>query len=304
MNLFTVLCAVMPAVALAQVQTVNSLPVSPTAVVTDASGYVYIAGSTQNPDLPALNSYQSRAVLSSVDLGSTWAAAGSFPQATVAGIAADPRVAGTLLATTVDGIWKTTDAGVHWRRVLSFPTPTSSTAPHDIAYDPAVPGHVLTVGYGSADGGETWTPFTVLGATHWGPFAFDPRGNGVVFESGGAGYRSQDAGRTWTALPGSPWRSFTFDTLRPGLVYGRGYTDEGLYISFDGGATFTSKVLPFRNPRWPEYADGLVSLYADPGHAGRLYLITDAGVLYRSDDVAQTWQQVYSGVSGLSLIHI
>ncbi len=90
----------------------------------------------------------------------------------VRGFAVDPTRARSLLLGTDDGLYRSTDAGLHWEEaILAVP------AEHvvAIAFDPAVPGRVYTaleaIGlYRSDDHGEIWEevplPFQPAEGTH------------------------------------------------------------------------------------------------------------------------------------------
>jgi len=154
-----------------------------------------------------------------------------------------------------------------------------------IGFDPAVRGHVLSGSYYSTDGGETWasqrrTP------NQEGPYAFDPRGNGTVLQSGFGAYAvSRDGGRTWDARqpPKDAYRleAFLFDLLRPNVVYT--WSGGKFYRSIDNAESFVEWRLPFEAG----------SLSSDPRVPGRLFATPGWGPgLWRSDDSGTTWLKI------------
>jgi photosystem II stability/assembly factor-like uncharacterized protein len=89
-----------------------------------------------------------------------------------------------------NGLWKSTDYGITWNRVTSFPA-VGSYAP-----DPSDPS-----GYQSDPIGVLWTVFDKRASHPGRPTQTIYVG---VAELGTSIYRSQDGGATWTALPGQP----------------------------------------------------------------------------------------------------
>ncbi len=94
------------------------------------AGYIYLAGDDRTGQLPALNSFRNRAVIASTD-GVTWQPIGDLPSGFPSSLAAEPFSAGTLLIGGMDGIWKITDNGAHWRHVLS--TDRDGAVAHSLA---------------------------------------------------------------------------------------------------------------------------------------------------------------------------
>ena len=192
-------------------------------------------------------------------------------------IAIDPRNTSVVYLGAPDGgVWKTSDAGVHW-------TPLTDSQPSmsigSIALDPTQPdtvyvgtGSYLGTGSGgfgagilkSSDGGNTWqnypAPFvgptgtdTYCGAgDEIGALAVNPNSPQIVlagvfhcYNSAGI-YRSTDGGATWTQVfAGSEATAIFFDSVTPNVAYasiGRFFTDpqNGVLKSIDGGQTWTS----------------------------------------------------------------
>lgn len=121
----------------------------------------------------------------------------------------------------------------------------------------------------------------------WSALAIDPADPSVAFAAAAGTsqvFRTSDGGATWTPLvvPTSPiignfWaRTVALDPRDPADVYIGG--DEVLYVSSDGGHTFTAQ--PAGLDIW-----GLVP---DPGATGAMLVVTDQG-LYRLSDQGRTW---------------
>ncbi len=185
-------------------------------------------------------------------------------------------VQGALWAPSVlRGVYKTTDFGQTWERVLFV---DENTGAADLAMDPSDPD--------------------VLYVAMW-----DHRRTPYSFRSGGPGsglYRSEDGGRSWHKLENLPKgklgrMAIAIAPSDPQRIYLTLETEDeeqkGLYRSDDGGNhwklvnhSFAMKVRPFYFSR----------LEVDPHQADKLY---KAGLfLAVSEDGGETFRQVGSGV--------
>jgi photosystem II stability/assembly factor-like uncharacterized protein len=119
-------------------------------------------------------------------------------------LAVDPNLGSTLyFGSRLAGLWRSTDAGVSWSHVDSFPAPAHLTGPGEktgitfILFDPS----------SSSKGSPTKTIYA------------------GVAQAGISLYRSTDAGQTWHLIPNSPKDLFpTHAVLVPGKT---------LYLTFD-----------------------------------------------------------------------
>jgi len=142
--------------------------------------------------------------------------------------------------------------------------------------------------YGSTDGayslddGVTWTTFATAPATISngpGNIAISCNGNTLVWmPANSAAYYSTDNGATWHLSTGSPSNSsnsFTpiADRANPANFYVYDYTVGTLYVSSNGGVTFT--------PAATKLPTGSTTPRTVPGIAGDIWLPT-AGGLYHS----------------------
>lgn len=244
----------------------------------------------------------------------------------VTGVAGQPHV--FYMGTTGGGVWKTDDAGTHWRPLTDAFLDVGNIGAIDVAdSDP----RVLYVGTGSAsirgnssvgrgvwksvDGGETWRfvglretgaigelvihptdPNTVWLAAVGHPFGKN-RERGV--------FRTRDGGRTWQhvlALDDSTGAvSIALHPTDPNTLYAGAWRAErkpwtmisggpkgGVYRSTDGGSTWTKL-----GGGLPQGLVGKVGLATTPAKPDRVWALVEApdtlGGLWLSDDRGDTW---------------
>lgn len=166
------------------------------------------------------------------------------------------------------GVYKTTDGGKTWRRVLNVDEWTGANEVHLDPHDPSVlyattyqrhrkvwtlldggPGSAI---WKSTDGGETWTKLT-------------------------KGLPSGDMGRIGLVVP-STEHDVVIATVEASP------DERGTYRSDDGGANWTK--LNGTLASSPQY---YMELFADPQVKGRLYMIDT--FLQTSDDGGRTWRR-------------
>lgn len=262
----------------------------------------------------------------SVDGGVTWhfgSAPGGAPGPTqVLSLAFDPRQPDVQYAgARGDGIWKSTDAGETWSRVLPTADIDVVTA---LAVDPGNGDRIyaaidrfagdtaestLLMGeiWGSEDGGGTWARLAV-GPTAVRALAIDPTDPRRVyagFEQDGV-LASGNRGASWhparrglrafTAVDvavdphqeGSLWISVStngdLDYFLRGAVY------PGLFHSVDGGRTWAASGRGF------DPSSSATRIVFDPVRPERLFALTSSGFLHRSTDGGASWQALFSPV--------
>lgn len=214
------------------------------------------------------------------------------------------------------GLFKSTDAGVTWRKVGSG---LETGVVNGIAIDPRDPDHLyLATGstfewgfdthglYESTDGGETVTKvgedFPPFG--HAIPFvAFSEDGKRVIVGShpglDGDLFISADGGETWKTKTGT-WGDFVADVAEfddPDRLLVTLYWS-GLFLTEDGGETWRDvPVAPHSK---------LHTVYAPGFDADRVYAAAHSNGLFYSDDRGRTWTRVEEGAGGVvheSIIH-
>src|SRR3954470_1736395 len=137
--------------------------------------------------------------------------------ASVAGVVGDPNV--YYAGAASGGIWKTTDAGVHWdpifdeQEVSSVGSLAVSRSNSNIVWagtgEPWIRSHI-SVGngvYKSTDAGRTWTKVGLDSSGRIGRIVIDPKNPDIVFVAAQGHsygpqkdrglYRTTDGGRTW-----------------------------------------------------------------------------------------------------------
>ncbi|MCU0626977.1 MAG: hypothetical protein MUF21_10915 [Gemmatimonadaceae bacterium] len=225
------------------------------------------------------------------DGGRTWQHMGLRETRHIARIAIDPRASDVVYVASPGDLWKagrdrglykTTDGGRTWTRILGG---DSLTGVVDVAIDPREPDIVYAATYQ-----RMRKPFGYVGG---GP------GSGL--------HRSTDGGRTWTrlggGLPTGTIGRIGIDIWRtdPRVVYvsveqGERYTSSisyakrkgGVYRSEDKGLTW--RFMGDWNPR-PSYAS---QLRIDPSDQSRLYQMQYSV----SDDSGKTWREPRQSLHG------
>jgi photosystem II stability/assembly factor-like uncharacterized protein len=222
-------------------------------------------------------------VYRSLDGGRTWKAMGLVETRHIGRVLIHPSNPDVVYVAAVGHLWgsnsergvfKTTNGGEKWTRVLYIDDHTGAT---DLVMDPQ-------------------NPDTLFAATYqrqrkaWG------------FNGGGPGsgiHRTRDGGATWTklssGLPSGDKGRIGLDIFRadPRLVYavveaaGR---ESGIYRSADGGDTW--EATSTLNPRPMYYSQ----IRADPKDRRRVYLLGSNRGFYISDDGAKTFRDVFSTV--------
>ena len=259
-------------------------------------------------------------VYRSLDGGTTWKHMGLKESEHIGRIVVDPRDSNVVWVAAQGPLWreggdrglyKTTDGGETWDKVLGI---DEHTGVSEIWLDPRDPDHAWAVSYQRArrvwtlidggpgsglhetrDGGKTWRklsnglPKVELGRIGMAVSPADPDVLYAIVEArseDAAGvYRSKDGGSNWSRRSGylssSPqyYQELVPDPHDPDRVYS---LDTYLMVSEDGGATFTR--LGQANKHVDEHA-----LYIDPDDTDHLISGNDGG-LYESWDRGQTWR--------------
>lgn len=221
----------------------------------------------------------------STDRGATWQARNSgLTNMVVRSIAVSPLDDSTVFATTEDGLFRTTNAGLSWIGI------GSSIYASGLAIAPSSPQTVL-VGTGdglrlSTDNGNTWVTRTVDSipsgpSPQW--IAFDPVDSGVmyvIYQGYGGGFVSVDQGLNWSPMtPGCEGFGIDADPSRAGFVYEVGGWDPPRRSGHYGLSSMRSMSAGWYD--W--FASGIM---VDPSNSGRIYACNQqSGVCVWDTDV-------------------
>jgi len=262
----------------------------------------------------------------STDAGHTWKRIGLDDTAQIGKIVIDPHDANVAYVAALGhqygpnaqrGVFKTTDGGATWSKVLFR---NADTGAIDLAMDPSdsktvfaslwqtrrPPWNVYPPSNGPGggvyvthDAGATWTQLTnglpkLVGHVGLTISAADPRRIYAMVDTGtnvngGGVYRSDDGGASWTLRDGKQvqvrlWQrgwyfgGITADPHNADIVY---VMNTSTYRSTDGGTSF---VAIKGSPGGDDYH----TLWIDPDDSNRMILGSDQGVVV-SVDFAKTW---------------
>ncbi len=225
-------------------------------------------------------------VYRSTDAGKTWKNIGLDDTRHIARIVVHPKnpdvvwvaAQGTLYAPSAErGIFKSTDGGVTWKKVLFVDQRTGAAELSMDATNPRI----------------LYAAMWEHGRLPWKVVSGGP-GSGL--------YKSTDAGDTWVKMTeGLPEKmgkmAIAVSPSNPEKVYAlieseSEGNDRGLYVSTNAGKRF-SRVSG--EPRLVQRAWYYIELFVDPKNDNRLYVLSAPAL--RSDDGGKTWTEV-SGVHG------
>ncbi len=266
----------------------------------------------------------------STDGGQTWTHIGLDGTRQIGRILVDPSDANVLYVAALGhqygpnserGVFKSTDGGAHWTKVLYA---NENTGAIDLAMNPRDSQTILAAmwqtrrppwnvyppssGPGSGlyvthDGGATWGPVTNGLPAHVERvgIAFSPADANRVYADvdsdvrHGGIYRSDDGGATWQRMNGEVrlWQrgwyfsGITADPKDRDVVY---VMDTSTYRSIDGGKNFVA----FKGD---PTGDDFHALWIDPDDSNRMILGSDQGVGV-SLDRGTTWSSWYNQPTG------
>ncbi|MFP4082198.1 MAG: VPS10 domain-containing protein [Candidatus Aminicenantes bacterium] len=198
------------------------------------------------------------------------------------------------------GIFRTTDGGEHWKKVLAddiFTVVTLSPSNPNVVY--AGSEHSF---YRSSDMGETWQELRKEAEGCWGPpgvragfpisAVVDPKDPLTVFVNNynGGNFVSKDGGQTWEdcsdGYTGAHLHDIAVDKSNSAVVYTIGRS--GPFVSRNGGSSWQGLAYsPAAYPEW--YAVGV-----NPQNSQEVIVSTEhEGVLLRSKDGGKSWEKVF-----------
>lgn len=301
----------------------NTLSVGAVAIEPDNPNVVYVGtgeGTARNSASFGDGLYKS------TDGGKTWKHVGLTNAERFSRIVVDPKDPRIVFAAAMGhewgasserGLYKSTDAGETWKRVLYV---NDTTGAGDVAIDPQNPRILFAAMYDylrrpwyfrsggpgsglyrSTDGGETWTKLTdpklhngLPGAEPIGRIgvAVAPSDPAVVYavieaKEPGILWRSSDHGDHWQVVNSDPnidarpfyFSRVTVDSADPNRVYS---VSRSLYISDDGGHSF--REVSYNSM----FGDNHVT-WVDPKNPRRVLAGSDGG-LWQSTDRGAHWE--------------
>ncbi|MGC9356544.1 MAG: WD40/YVTN/BNR-like repeat-containing protein [Anaerolineae bacterium] len=232
------------------------------------------------------------------DAGNTWNAVNNGLTAHhVETLLMDSDIPSTLYAGTREyGVFKSTNRGTTWNAL-----PISSTV-HTLVEAPATPNKIIYAGTRSGvsrstDGGASWqdrsnglTTRNVL------DLAVKPGAPDTLYAAtfGGGVFTTTNGGSSWltatTGITDSYVRAVAVHPVTPTIVFAG--TDSGAFKSTDGGSSWT-----FTGPTG--FYNDVEALAFDPVNPRIVYAA--ANILYWSDDLGATWQEVERGFNPTDL---
>ena len=312
------------------------LPITDGKVPVGSSGAVEVAPSDPNiifygtgSDDIRSNVSIGRGIYKSSDAGQSWSFSGLYDAGQIGAVRIHPTnpniawvaaIGNPFKPNTERGVFKTTDGGKNWRKVLYL---SDSTGAADLELNPANPDIVYawmwhgqrkpwTIISGareggffkSTDGGEHFTkvinglPSELVGKANIAVTAANPNRVYALIEAkpGSGLYRSENAGESWKListfgqLTTRPFYYVTLaaDPTNADVVYAGA---ENFYKSVDGGANWTIMRTPHgdNHDMWINPTDGRVMIQANDGGAN---VSTDGGHTW-STQLNQPTAEIY-----------
>ena len=252
----------------------------------------------------------------------------------VAGVVGDPNV--YYAGAASGGVWKTTDAGIHWQPVMDNQHVSSigalavSRSNPNVVWagsgEPWIRSHIsLGNGvYKSTDAGRTWHRMGLDSSGRIGRIVIDPANPDIVFIAAqGHSYgpqqqrgvfRTRDGGTTWERVlfvdentgaidvqmdPANSNKLFAATWQLQLHTWGResGGPGSAIYMSTDGGSTWTK----LQGNGLPTHTIGKVGLAIAPSNPQRVYALieTGDGVPYKGQptDNGELWRSEDGGAT-------
>ncbi len=231
------------------------------------------------------------------DGGRSWSSAEGLRGQSIRAFAQAPSDPRMLFAGTLDGVFRSSDAGATWTLI----SPPGSQEIHEVeslAIDPADPDVVYAgtwhLPWKTSDGGKNWQNIKqgVIDDSDVFSILIDPVQPKIVFASACSGiYKSENAGERFKQIQGIPstarrTRVLKQDPMNRDVLYAG--TTEGLYKSVDGG-------MSFQRMTGPEVI--VNDIFIDPQDTNRVLLATDRGGVVSSNDAGASFAPSNEGFS-------
>jgi photosystem II stability/assembly factor-like uncharacterized protein len=231
------------------------------------------------------------------DGGKTWTQNPGLDGQSIRAFAQAPSDPGILLAGTLQGVFRSADAGGSWQQI----SPVGSREIHEVesvAFDPRNP-EVIYAGtwhlpWKTSDGGKNWKNIKqgVIDDSDVFSIIVDPDKPNLVYASACSGiYKSANGGAVFRKIQGIPatarrTRVLRLDPAHRDTVYAG--TTEGLYKTTDAGRTFKRMTGP-----------GVIvnDVFIDPTDPDHVLLATDRSGVLTSTDAAVTFKESNHGFS-------
>jgi photosystem II stability/assembly factor-like uncharacterized protein len=236
------------------------------------------------------------------DSGKNWKDVAQMHGQSVLALAQAPSDANLIIAGTLQGVFRSTDDGLHWSQI----SPVGSTEIHEVeslAIDPKNP-LVIYAGtwhlpWKTVDGGVHWQNIKqgIIEDSDVFSIVVDPAQPQIVYASACSGiYKSTNAAAEFKKVQGIPstarrTRKLAQDPTHLQTVYAG--TTEGLYRTLDGGHVWDRLTSP----------DVIINdVYVDPHNSSHVLLATDRGGVLRSEDFAMSFHDSNSGFSARQVV--
>jgi photosystem II stability/assembly factor-like uncharacterized protein len=231
------------------------------------------------------------------DGGRSWSELAGLHGQSIRAFAQAPSNPKMLFAGTLDGVFRSTDAGATWAQI----SPPGSHEIHEVeslAIDPVNP-EVIYAGtwhlpWKTTDGGLNWHNIKqgLIEDSDVFSIIIDPARPETVFASACSGiYKSENGGELFHKIQGIPstarrTRVLMQDPAHPKVIYAG--TTEGLYKTVDGGENFQRMTRP----------EVIVNdVLVDPQDSNHVLLATDRGGVLVSNDAGASFVPANKGFS-------
>ncbi len=225
----------------------------------------------------------------STDAGHTWKPVPDLQGQSVRALSSAPSDPKIIVAGTVEGVFRSTDSGEHWKLISPEASPTIHGV-ESVAIDPIDPGVIYAgtwhLPWKTGDSGEHWNNIKegIIDDSDVFSIIVDPKDPSVVYASACSGiYKSDDAGDLFHKIQGIPstarrTRVLAQDPQQLNVVYAG--TTEGLFRTEDSGKSWTRTTGP----------EVIVNdVYIDPADSNHILLATDRGGVLASHDAGTTF---------------